>query len=478
MKSVIVSAPGKIEIREVETPVINAYQALVKTEMVALCNATDSKLIAGHFPGVDTYPLALGHENAGIVVAVGEKVRNFKVGDRAIGGLISDFGAQGINSGWGGFSEYVVVNDFEVLKEEGLATPEQGCWDSFEIQNSVPAHVQPEEAVISCTWREVLGAFKDFNLTPGKKVIVTMEEEVEGLEEVVITGIYSRDKNSYTGSASTYSAKELKMVGAQNVIQSLKTLDPAMMVVESKQWGSDPNRMPKIEIRGKTSVVGLQTEFENDPNQPLFILDGVETTLETIINLNMDRVASVTILKDAASTAIYGSKAANGVIVVETKSPESGQLRLSYSGNYGISFADLSDYNLMNASEKLEYELLAGRYSPMEGYDGFVDKLQEMQDYYSRLKEVLRGVDTYWLSEPLRTVFNHSHNLYIDGGDQAMRYGLGISYNNSYGVMKKTKRDGMGVNIDLIYRKKRILFSNKASMDLTNPRYPRRREER
>ena len=58
--------------------------------MVALCNATDSKLIAGKFPGVDTYPLALGHENAGIVVAVGEKVRNFKVGDRAIGGLISD----------------------------------------------------------------------------------------------------------------------------------------------------------------------------------------------------------------------------------------------------------------------------------------------------------------------------------------------------------------------------------------------------
>ena len=306
------------------------------------------------------------------------------------------------------------------------------------------------------------------DVTPGKKIIVTMADEVEDLEEVIITGIYSRDKNSYTGSASTYSAKELKMVGAQNIIQSLKTLDPAMLVVESKQWGSDPNRMPKIEIRGKTSVVGLQTEFENDPNQPLFILDGVETTLETIINLNMDRVASVTILKDAASTAIYGSKAANGVIVVETKSPESGQLRLSYSGNYGISFADLSDYNLMNASEKLEYELLAGRYSPLEGYDGFVDKLQKMQDYYTRLKEVLRGVDTYWLNEPLRTVFNHSHNLYIDGGDQAMRYGLGISYNNRDGVMKKSDRDGLGVNIDLIYRRKGLLFSNKASVDLSN----------
>ena len=83
MKTVIVPAPGKIEIRQVETPVINAYQALVKTEMVALCNATDSKLVAGKFPGVDTYPLALGHENAGIVVAVGEKVCNFKVSPSA-----------------------------------------------------------------------------------------------------------------------------------------------------------------------------------------------------------------------------------------------------------------------------------------------------------------------------------------------------------------------------------------------------------
>lgn len=173
MKAVIVPEPGKIEIRQIETPVINAYQALVKTEMVALCNATDSKLISGHFPGVDTYPLALGHENVGIVVSVGDKVRNFKVGDRVIGGLISDFGSeQDINSGWGGFSEYVVVNDFEVLTEEGLATPENGCWDSFEIQNTVPSHLQPEEAVISCTWREVLGAFKDFRLTPGKKVMV------------------------------------------------------------------------------------------------------------------------------------------------------------------------------------------------------------------------------------------------------------------------------------------------------------------
>ena len=306
---------------------------------------------------------------------------------------------------------------------------------------------------------------KEIAIKDDKELIVIMEESSEVIQEVVVTGIYSRNKESFTGSFSSYSKEDLKMVGTQNIIQSLRSLDPSMLVIESKQWGSDPNRMPDIEIRGKTSIVGLKTEFENDPNQPLFILDGVETTLETIVNLSMDRVASVTILKDAASTAIYGSKAANGVIVLETIQPRSGQLRLSYNGNYKIQFADLSDYNLMNAAEKLEFERLSGRYDDFSSYSNNV-VLQKL--YNERLAEVIRGVDTYWMSEPLRTVLNHSHNIYIDGGDNAMRYGLGIGYNNSNGVMKGSDRNVISANIDLTYRKKSLLFSNKFSLDVTH----------
>ena len=172
MKSLIITSPGQFEIREVQKPEISDYQALIKTEMVALCNATDRKLIEGHFPGQSDYPMALGHENVGIVEAIGSKVKNFKVGDRVIGGLNATFAEPDIHSGWGGFSEYVVANDFEVLKENGLATPEHGCWDSFEIQNAIPEGIGQEEGVIACTWREVLGAFKDFNLEPDKKVII------------------------------------------------------------------------------------------------------------------------------------------------------------------------------------------------------------------------------------------------------------------------------------------------------------------
>ena len=129
---------------------------------------------------------------------------------------------------------------------------------------------------------------------------------------MVVTGIYQRKKESFTGSSTTFKGEELKSVGSQNVLQSLRTLDPSFKIMENNQFGSNPNQMPDIEIRGKSSVVGLKEEYGTDPNQPLFILDGFETTLETVMNLNMNRVASVTILKDAASTAIYGSKASNG----------------------------------------------------------------------------------------------------------------------------------------------------------------------
>ena len=297
---------------------------------------------------------------------------------------------------------------------------------------------------------------------------VVMEEDVSEMEEVVVTGIYTRKKESFTGSSQTYKTEDLKMIGNQNILQSLKTLDPAFNIIENNQYGSDPNRLPDIEIRGKSSIVGFKERFGQDPNQPLFILDGFETTLQTIMDLSMDRVASVTILKDAASTAIYGAKAANGVVVVETKAPTAGRLRLSYNGSYDISFADLTDYNLMNAEEKLRFERLAGRFDTNLA----ISQEQLDQRYSDLLKNVKRGVDTYWMSEPLRTAFTHKHNLYLEGGDQQMRYGLGVSYSNIDGVMKNSIRNTLSVNVDLIYRKEKFQFMNKLTVDYGNTENP------
>ncbi|MEQ2975665.1 SusC/RagA family TonB-linked outer membrane protein [Butyricimonas faecihominis] len=303
-----------------------------------------------------------------------------------------------------------------------------------------------------------------------KELTIVLREEDVKLEDVVVTGIFTRKKESFTGSASTYSAAELKTMGTQNVLQSLKTLDPAFAILEDNQFGSDPNRLPNMEIRGKSSMLGLRDELDADPNQPLFILDGFESTLAAINDLDINRVASITILKDAASTAIYGSKAANGVIVVETVKPEAGKLQVSYNGNMNISMPDLSSYNLMNSREKLEFELLAGRYDPASWSTTSEVKLNEL--YNEKLKVIESGVDTYWLAEPLRVGVNQKHSLYVQGGEGNFLFGLGAGYNGISGVMEKSDRSVLSGNIDLIYRMSKFQFSNKFSLTSTDYKNP------
>ena len=292
-----------------------------------------------------------------------------------------------------------------------------------------------------------------------KDITVRLESDAVNLKEAVVTGIYTRNAESFTGSMATYTNKELKQVGNLNVLQSLQALDPAFVITDNNLRGADPNATLDISIRGTTNLTDLESDYEYDPNQPLFILDGFESDLTTITNLNIDRVASITILKDAASTAIYGSKAANGVVVVETVKPEPGKLRFSYSGNYQVAWADLTDYNMMNAREKLAYEKLAGRYASgdynLDANGEIIDEDQR-QIYYNRLKLVEQGLDSYWLNEPLRTAFTQTHNIYVDGGDSAFLYGVGVNYSNTQGVMKGSGKDALNGNIRLTYRVDRL----------------------
>ena len=303
-----------------------------------------------------------------------------------------------------------------------------------------------------------------------KELTIVLRDEDVRLEDVVVTGIFTRKKESFTGSASTYSAAELKTMGTQNILQGLKTLDPAFAILEDNQFGSDPNRLPNMEIRGKSSMLGLRDELDADPNQPLFILDGFESTLAAINDLDINRVASITILKDAASTAIYGSKAANGVIVVETVKPEAGKLQVSYTGNMNLSIPDLSSYNLMNAREKLEFERLAGRYEPVNW--STTNEIELTNLYNEKLKVIESGVDTYWLAEPLRVGVNQKHSLYVQGGEGNFLFGLGAGYNGISGVMEESDRAVMSGNIDLIYRVSKFQFSNKFSFSSTDYKNP------
>ncbi|MDE5422139.1 SusC/RagA family TonB-linked outer membrane protein [Ancylomarina sp. DW003] len=308
------------------------------------------------------------------------------------------------------------------------------------------------------------------------KLDIVMEYDNSELEEVIVTGIFNRKASTFTGSVTTFKGNELKAVSNSNVFESLKNLDPSLMIFDNLETGSDPNKSPKMLLRG-TSSFDLETDpasieassikgtYGNNPNAPLFILDGFETTVEKIFDLDMDRIESVTILKDASAKAIYGSKAANGVVVIETKVSAGGEMRLSYTGGVSIEVPDLTSYNLMNAAEKLQFEkdfgLYNGKiYSEDQG-------VVEQSLYQSRYRDVLDGVDTDWLAIPLRNAIGHKHRIGFAMGTDILNLNGGFSYNNIQGAMKGSDRMSYSGDVSISYRKDKLSIRNQLTIGST-----------
>ena len=206
----------------------------------------------------------------------------------------------------------------------------------------------------------------------------------------------------------------------------------------------------------------IMANYLSNPNQPLIILDGFQTSLQTLYDMDINRIASITVLKDAAATTAYGSKAANGVIVVETKQPVAGRTQVSYSINVNVDAPDLTSYHLLDAKGLLEAQRLAGVYSdPVNHYTDLA--LKQWYDY--RLQQVQSGVNTYWLSQPVRVGTGTNHSLNISGGARAVRYSLSLNYSPAVGVMKGSQRNRFGLSYILSYNTKNLRFSNNSSIN-------------
>ena len=286
-----------------------------------------------------------------------------------------------------------------------------------------------------------------------------LKPDSKQLEEVVVTGYAKISKNSFTGTSVTVTADQLMSVSKTNVLGALQTFDPSFRIAENNLAGSNPNNVPELYIRGRSGIGTTQldaqslskTSLKNNPNLPTFIMDGFEISVQKLYDMDPSRIASITILKDAAATAMYGSRAANGVVIITTVTPKAGKVNIDYNFTGTLEYPDLTDYNMMNAREKLETEVAAGMYTA-KPEAGASEQNRLDQIYNNKLNNVVRGVDTYWLSKPLRTVFNHKHSLYLDGGTDDLRWGADFSYNTGEGVMKGSYRDRMSGGLSLSYR--------------------------
>lgn len=306
-----------------------------------------------------------------------------------------------------------------------------------------------------------------------KNMEIRMSPDVIQMDKVVVTGILDIASKSFSGSSTTVTGEQLKTVSPSgSPLNAIQIFDPSFRLSENLDMGSNPNALPEMYVRGQSGIgtpvldENLTSEhaLKNNPNLPTFILDGYEVSLEKIYDLDVERIKEYTILKDAAATAMYGSRAANGVVVITTKSLPGGQLNFNYSGNFTVSTPDLSSYHLMDAREKLETERLAGFYDT----DDPVQLAIKLKEYNGKLQNIERGIETDWMALPLRTSFSHKHTLSFNGGSEAFRYGLDLMYGDQEGVMKGQKRDKMEASLNLQYRHKGLTFRNQMTTTLVN----------
>ena len=308
---------------------------------------------------------------------------------------------------------------------------------------------------------------RKIKVTSRQKVDVQMVEATESIQEVIVTGYNSIQKESFTGNTTKIEKEDLLKVNPNNLISAIQTFDPSFRIQENLAAGSDPNSLPQFVLRGQTgigettlgqtSTSSISREvLSGNSNLPIFILDGFEVDVEKIYDLDMNSIHSINILKDAAATAIWGSRHFDGAGRTCCHGP--GKFRVQYSGVLSAELPDLSSYNLMNAREKLETERLAGL------YDSNTPEIDPYTNgYYQRLNNVLTGVDTYWLSQGLRTALNHKHSVFIDGGENDVRWGVELGFRGTEGVMKHSSRKNANAAFYVDYRIGGLQIKNKVT---------------
>ena len=296
---------------------------------------------------------------------------------------------------------------------------------------------------------------KAVTLRGGTPLRIDLEPDNQTIESVVVTGFTKKDKKSFTGSQTTVKAKELLSVGTKNLLQGLEAFVPGLQVVQQNNLGSDPNARPDLNLRGRAT-------FSGAANLPLFVVDGAIVDVEYIYDMDMNTIESVTVLKDASASALYGAKAAAGVIVITTKPISEGAIRVNYSGTLRLSMPDLSDYHLLTPQQKLQYEDLAGLYKAggaamATSFDN-QNSLDLIRDRVVRM--IQSGTNTDWLAKPLRTGVSHSHTVSADGGDKYVRYGLSLRYGNETGVMMQSARERLSGTFKLSYNRQGKFFAS------------------
>lgn len=296
-----------------------------------------------------------------------------------------------------------------------------------------------------------------------KNLIIKLKESSESLEEIMITGYQQIEKRKATSAYGQIDVSEIEQAGVATVDQLLKGQLSGVLV---QPTSGAPGAPSKVSIRGTATL--------NGSSDPLWVLDGIPLegsdipqdyrdkdnidNLQSypIAGLNPDDIESITVLKDASATSIYGARAANGVIVITSKSGKKGSMRINANTNVFITQKpDLSKLNLMNSSQKVDFELyLAGRSDLKYQQDrGEVARILNKYGEYSLFQKAgfsgissgaqdaineLRNINTSWEDELYQIALNQQYSLNISGGNDTNNYYFSVGLYDEKGTTKGT----------------------------------------
>ena len=315
---------------------------------------------------------------------------------------------------------------------------------------------------------------KEVKYTGQKIMMVLMEEDSKAMDEVVVTGYQSVNRRDMVGSYTTVRASDIMMPSYNTIDQMLQGRVAGMVVMNTS---SRVGTSPKIKIRGTTTLVGNQSPLwvvdgiiQEDPLEinttDLFTQDFKDIIGNQISWLNPMDIETITVLKDASATAVYGSKASNGVIVITTKKGKVDRMTINYTGNMSINTKpNYGMFNYMNSKERVIFAqevFNAGTSYVQEPikqpytYEGtmrmYLDGDISYDDFMQK-KHYFETVNTDWFDLLTQTAVSHNHNLSVSGGTEKMTYNISLGYNDSEGQEignsseRMTGRVGVGVNL-------------------------------
>lgn len=284
---------------------------------------------------------------------------------------------------------------------------------------------------------------------------IVMQEDAQGLDEVVVVGYGTMKKRDLTGSVASVNAEKITAVPTTTAADALQGRIPGV-IVSTSDWS--PGSTPSVMIRGKRSITAS--------NDPLYVVDGIPIT-GGMNEISPSDIESMEVLKDASATAIYGARGANGVILITTKQGKKGKTQIDYNGYVGAQTIQ-NWYDLMNGAEYAEYTREAYRNwdNPNRYMSSVPNREEDMklamfnQDPYV-LESVLMGYDengnydpsrvrsNNWMDEVSRTGILTDHQLSIRGGGERTNFLTSITYNKNEGVLKDEDYERYSIRLNL-----------------------------